>query len=196
MTKPLHLLVAALSVLLLSVAPARADVDVAGVKFADKAKVGNAELSLNGAGLRSRAFFKVYALGLYLPEKKGAADAVLNVKGPKRIQIVTLRELTAEQFADALISALEKNHTEAELAPLKARVEEFRAIMLSLGTAPKGSAVTLDFLPESGTRLQFNGSAKGKDIPGEDFYRALLKIWLGQEPAQADLKEALLGKQS
>jgi hypothetical protein len=54
--------------------------------------------------------------------------------------------------------------------------------------------VHLDWLPESGTRLTFNGVAKGSDIPGEDFYRALLKIWIGDKPAQDDLKEHLLGK--
>lgn len=173
--------------------PALATVEVAGVKFEDKAKVGAAELQLNGAGLRNRAFFKVYSIGLYLPEKKGTTDAVLALKGAKRLHIATLRELTAEQFADALVGSIEKNHTEAELAPLKARIEEFKATILSLNVAPKGSVVTLDWLPESGMRLSFNGQAKGKDIAGEDFYAALLKIWLGNHPAQDNLKDALLG---
>jgi len=30
-------------------------------------------------------------------------------------------------------------------------------------------------------------------IPGADFYRALLKIWLGEPPVDAVLKKALLG---
>lgn len=175
--------------------PALAVVEVAGVKFEDKARIGAAELQLNGAGMRSRAFFKVYAIGLYLPEKKSATDAVLALNGAKRLHIVTLRELTAEQFADALVSSLEKNHSEAELAPLRMRVEEFRALILALTSVGKGALVTLDYLPESGTRLSVGGQAKGKDIPGEDFYRALLKIWLGSRPAQDDLKEALLGRQ-
>jgi hypothetical protein len=38
------------------------------------------------------------------------------------------------------------------------------------------------------------GQQRGKDIPGEDFYRALLRIWLGEKPVQDDLKQALLGK--
>jgi hypothetical protein len=51
-----------------------------------------------------------------------------------------------------------------------------------------------DWLPEGGTRLSINGKQLGKDIAGEDFYRALLRIWLGSKPAQDDLKELLLGK--
>ena len=55
--------------------------------------------------------------------------------------------------------------------------------------------VNLDWLPDSGTRLTFNGAQKGNDIAGEDFYRALLRIWLGDKPVQDDLKEHLLGKE-
>lgn len=190
MKRTISIVLAAAALLL---APPSSATEVAGVKFEDRAKVGTTELQLNGAGLRSRAFFKVYSIGLYLPEKTSSPDAVLNLKGAKRLHIVTLRELTAEQFADALVSSIEKNHTEAELAPLKTRVEEFRSIILSLDVAPKGAVVALDWLPGSGTRLSFNGQPIGKDIAGDDFYRALLKIWLGNRPAQGDLKEALLG---
>jgi len=30
-------------------------------------------------------------------------------------------------------------------------------------------------------------------IPGEDFNRALLRIWLGDRPADGDLKRGMLG---
>ncbi len=66
--------------------------------------------------------------------------------------------------------------------------------MLSIGNAPEKSVVHLDWLPDSGTRLSFNGAAKGADIAGEEFYRALMRIWIGSQPAQDDLKEQLLGK--
>jgi hypothetical protein len=49
---------------------------------------------INGAGVRKRVlFFKVYAIGLYLPQKslRAAADAI-NAKGAKRVAIVTLRD--------------------------------------------------------------------------------------------------------
>lgn len=174
--------------------PVLAAIEVAGVKFDDKAKVGSGDTALNGAGMRKKAFFKVYAVGLYLPQKQNAAADVLAAKGAKRIAIVTLRDLTAEQFVDALLEALKKNHDEAALAPLQARIDQFRTAMLDIGNAPEKSVVHLDWLPESGTRLSFNGAAKGSDIPGEDFYRALLKIWIGERPAQDDLKEQLLGK--
>jgi hypothetical protein len=168
--------------------------EVGGVKLEDRVRLGAADLSLNGAGVRTRAFFKVYAIGLYLPEKKSAADAVLGLKGAKRIHIVTLRDLSAQQFADALVEQINKNHGEAELAALKPSVDEFKATLLALNAAPDGTVIDIDFAPDAGTRLAVNGQPRGKAIAGDEFYRALLRIWLGEKPAQSDLKEALLGK--
>lgn len=179
---------------LIGIGLAHAAVEVAGVKFDDKTRLGATELQFNGAGQRSRLFFKVYAIGLYLTEKKTTAADVLALKGAKRLHVVTLRELTAEQFADALVEGIRKNHTDAEMAPLQARIEEFKNAILAVKTAAKGDVITIDWLPETGTRLSVNGKQQGKDLAGEDFYNALLRIWLGQKPAQDDLKEALLGK--
>ena len=181
-------------VLALAAAPAFAAVDVAGVKFEDKLKLGGSELTLNGAGLRSKVFFKVYAIGLYLPEKKSGAEDVLGTRGPRRIRIVTLRDVTAQQFADALIDSLRQNNSEAELAAISAAVDAFKSTLLSLKTAPKGTDIAIDYRPVSGTQLLMNGQPKDSAILGEDFYRALLKVWLGGNPVQGDLKDALLGK--
>jgi hypothetical protein len=59
--------------------------------------------------------------------------------------------------------------------------------------ARKGMRITLDWTP-AGTQMSVDGRAAGAPIAGEDFYRALLKIWLGENPVQADLKKALLGE--
>ena len=106
-----HIVNKVLAILLLALSlPALAALDVAGVKFDDTAKVGADDTVINGAGMRKRAFFKVYAIGIYLPQKAATTAEVLAAKGAKRIAIVTLRDLTAEQFVDALIEALKNNH--------------------------------------------------------------------------------------
>ncbi|WP_374263868.1 chalcone isomerase family protein [Zoogloea sp.] len=168
--------------------------DIAGIHFDDRTAVAGSDLALNGAGLRTRFMVKVYAMGLYLPRRADTADAVASQPGPKRIQIVTLRELSAEQFADALLDGLKKNHSEAEFAKLQARSDEFRTALLGLKSAPSGTQIRLEWLPAYGTRLYVGNEIRGKDIPGEDFYRALLRIWLGEKPADGDLKSVLLGK--
>lgn len=173
---------------------AGAATEIEGVPFSDKARVADTDLALNGAGLRSKLFFKVYAAGLYLVEKRHGPEEILALKGPKHLHIVTLRDLTAPQFADALVEGLQKNLSEAEVAPLQARIDQFKASILALKNAPKGTAIDIDWLPNAGTRLSFNGEKRGDDIAGEEFYRALLRIWLGDHPAESGLKDALLGR--
>ena len=187
------LLLAAITALFCQLATA---VEVAGVKFDDQTRVGNGDLLVNGAGLRKKVFFQVYAMALYLPVKSADTAAVLAAKGSKRIAIRLLRDLTAQQFVEALQEGVANNHSEAEMEALKERLKLFSDAMLSVGEAKTGTSVLIDWIPESGTRLSVNGQAKGKDIAGEDFYRALLKIWLGNKPVQDDLKQALLGKAS
>lgn len=186
-----HLMMALAVLLCVNAAQA---LEVAGVRFDDHAQVNNGDLIANGAGLRKKAFFKVYAMALYLGEKQGDADAAINAPGGKRVAISLLRDLSAQQFVDALNEGIAQNHSEAEMAALKDRLKQFSDAMLSIGEAKTGTRVQLDWHPAFGTRLSVDGQVRGRDIAGEDFYKALLRIWLGNKPVQDDLKQALLGK--
>jgi chalcone isomerase-like protein len=163
--------------------------EVAGVKIDDKARVADAELSLMGAGLRKRVIFQVYAIGLYVRDPK--ADPV-SQPGPKRVQIHMLRDVGAEQFIDALSEGIKENHSEAQTKALEPRVKELGATLAAIKEAKKGMTIALDWTG-SATQLLVDGKPAGRPIEGEDFYRALLRIWLGDRPVQEDLKKALLG---
>ena len=163
--------------------------EVAGVKIDERASVQNAELTLTGAGLRKRLFFQVYAIGLYVQDPK--ADPIAQ-PGPKRVQIHMLRDVGAEQFTEALVDGIKANHTEAEAKALEPRLKQLGAIMAQLKEARSGMAIALDWTGKE-TVLAVDGKPAGAPIPGEDFYRALLRIWLGANPVQDDLKKALAG---
>jgi len=163
--------------------------EVGGIRFAPQAEPG---LVLNGAGLRKLAFFNIYAMGLYVPQKKSTAIELLAQEGPKRIAIHMLRDVSAEQFTEALVDGMKENHAEAEYRGLEPRVKQLAAIMAQLKEAKKGMLVALDW-STSGTSITIDGKPAGAPIPGEDFFRALLRIWLGESPVSADLKKALLG---
>jgi len=148
---------------------------------------------LNGAGLRTRfRVVKVYVIGLYLPEKKSDAAAVLSLAGPKRAEIHMLRDVGADTFTDALVEGLKANHSEADYRALEPRVKELSDTMAQIGEAKKGMVIALDWTGGA-TRLAVNGKPAGKPIAGEDFYKALLRIWIGDNPVQDDLKKSLLG---
>lgn len=169
--------------------------DVAGVTLAETIQTGGgAPLVLNGAGLRKRAFFQVYAIGLYLPAKQSSAAEVLALAGAKRVAIHMLRDVGADQFTEALVEGIRQNHSEADAKALEPRVKELAAIMGEMKEAKKGMAIALDWVPKSGTQVLIEGKPAGKAIAGEDFYHGLLRVWLGDNPVQADLKKALLGQ--
>ena len=167
--------------------------EVAGVKLDDRAKVGAADVMLNGAGVRKRAFFNVYAIGLYLPDKKPGASDAIGSAGAKRVAIHMLRDVDAATFTEALVDGMRPNHDEAAMKALEPRIAELSSIMNELKEARKGMAVLLDWQPGAGTLVSVDGKPRGKPISGEDFYRALLRIWIGERPVQDDLKNALLG---
>ncbi|MEG1970988.1 MAG: chalcone isomerase family protein, partial [Burkholderiaceae bacterium] len=81
-----------------------------------------------------------------------------------------------------------------QLAALKPRIDALDAILKSIGEAKKGDLINFDYTPEGGTRITVNGQARGNAIAGEDFYSAVLRIWLGGKPVDAGLKQGLLGQ--
>ena len=102
-----------------------------------------------------------------------------------------LRDIDADTLYGALRDGLKDNNSEAELAALKAPADQFAEIMKKIGTAKNGDTVAIDFTAD-GVGVSFNGEVRGK-VAGAPFARALLKVWLGDNPVDASLKKALLG---
>ena len=169
--------------------------ELEGVTLEDRIRVDGQELQLNGMALRTRAvFFKVYVAGLYLPAKTLEARAAIEAPGPKRIILVMLRDATAQQFTDSIDHAMRANNTAEQIAAVKTQVDELYAMIRAVGQSKGGARVVLDYQPSAGgTTLLVDGVAQGKPMVGEAFYQVLLRIWLGEDPVQMDLKEALLG---
>lgn len=168
--------------------------EIAGVKLAERARLGGSELILNGAGLRKRAFFRVYVASLYLAEKRHLPAEVVALAGPKRISITLMRDLPAWRLVAGLREGIRQNASPEEQQALRGRVQALAANLLTLGQGKQSDVITLDWLPDAGTLVTLNGEVRGSAIPGEDFYRALLNVWLGDQPTSAALKAALLGR--
>jgi hypothetical protein len=183
----------ALTILLLCASLASHAVDVEGVRFEPSARVANTSLKLNGAGVRGRSFIKAYAIGLYLGRPGDTLDDAMAAPGSKRIEIIPLLDLPAAQFNKPLVKGLKKNLPPDEFQAMQPRIQAFSNDLLSLEEVRKGSRVALDWIPGRGTRIMVDGKETGTAVPGEDFYRGLLAIWIGPKPTQDDLKTLLLG---
>ena len=166
--------------------------EIEGVKLDPVAQVGAATLQLNGAGVRTRAIFKVYVAALYVPQKSVDAATLLAQKGPRRVAITMLRNVDAETFAGALNDGLRSNHTEAQLGAMKPQIDALNATLKAVGEAKKGDVIHFEFVPDGGTRVTVNGQPRGSAIAGEDFFTAVLRIWIGDKPVDGALKKGLV----
>lgn len=147
------------------------------------------KISLNGIGMRTKFVFDIYVGALYLESKVQTLDDILSLNGPKRVFMhFVYDEVTVEKLVAGWNEGFEDNLSEQQLAELAVRIKTFNAMF---DTVYAGDEVLLDYLPGQGTRVTIKGVIKGI-IEGEDFNHALLNIWLGDEPADAGLKEAML----
>jgi len=165
--------------------------EVAGVRVADSIKVGNSELVLNGAGLRSKLFIKVYVGALYVGQKAATPAAIYDSATPRRMVLRLLRDLDADSLHSALDEGLRNNHSPAELSDMQAQADQLAGIMKAIGKVREGDTVSIDFSAE-GVVVSQNGEVRGK-VAGANFAKALLKVWLGDKPTDTSLKKALLG---
>jgi hypothetical protein len=168
--------------------------DVAGVKFANTAQVAGARLTLNGAGVRFKVVFKVYAAGLYLAEKAATPEAVLAAPGPQRLQIVMLRDIDANELGKLFTKGMEQNAARDEFSKSIAGILRMSDIFSSHKKLLAGESFAVEWVPGTGTVISVNGKPEGAPIKEPEFHAALMKIWLGKVPADPQLKEALLGR--
>lgn len=147
-------------------------------------------LQLNGMGYRTKFIFKIYVGALYTESKISSRDAVQALKGPKRVVMhMVYDEVAREKMASAWREGFEDNNSDEQLAKLQTRLETLVSYFPDLKA---GDVVLLDYVPAQGTYVTINGEKKGV-IEGANFYAALLDVWLGEDPADNDLKDAMLG---
>ncbi|MBC7405449.1 MAG: chalcone isomerase family protein [Cytophaga sp.] len=168
--------------------------EVAGVKFDDTTHVANTDLKLNGAGIRYKAIFKVYAAGLYLKEKKTSLPEILALAGPKSVKIVMLRDLSNEDFGRGFMTGIQQNTDKTEKLKLVNQFIRFGEMFASVPELKKGDVMLTEWIPNIGTIVSLNGKKMGEPYPDVAFYNALLRIWLGEKPVDTSLKKAMLAE--
>lgn len=185
---------AAIACAFASCIPAGAAVDVNGYAFDDVSKVAGKELKLNGAGMRTKFVVKVYAAGLYVPEKKTTLAEILQQDGPRRITLLMACDISSDDFGKAFMDGLRDNVDQAEKAKIVSQVGKFGEVFAMLDGLRKGDVLHIDWLPAKGTQVELNGKKLIENVPDITFYNAILRLWLGDKPVDGALKRALLGQ--
>jgi hypothetical protein len=169
-------------------------VELAGVKYPPSVALAGSNLVLNGAGVRYKFVIKVYTAGLYMGSKAGTTEAVLAVPGPKRMQVVMLRDIDANELGKLFTRGMQDNTTREEFSKLIAGTLRLAEMFAAKKKLNKGDSFSVDYVPGTGTTVLVNGQPQGEPIKEPEFFSALLRIWLGPNPADGALKDALLGK--
>lgn len=168
--------------------------DVSGVQVAEQATVDNQPLVLNGAGLRRKFVFDVYVAALYATTRTEDAAKLINGPEPRRLQLTLKRDIDSATLTESLNEGLIANNTPDAMAALQDAIEQFKGLMNQGGEGKTGDTITLDFTPH-GVTVSFKRTTLGA-VTDPRFGPALMKVWLGKNPAQKSLKKALLGQDS
>ena len=128
-----------------------ATIEVSGAKFEDTIDVRGSKLVLNGAGVRYKAVFKVYAAGLYLGKKASTPEEVITAPGAKRISITMLREIDSNELGKLFTRSVEDNTAKNEMSRLVPGLIRMSQIFSDCKKLAAGDTFTIDWTPGTGT---------------------------------------------
>jgi hypothetical protein len=189
-------LLAGMFALMVSVSSLAATVEIAGVKVEDNATVGGTRLQLNGAGIRFKGPFKVYVAELYTTKKVASWDELVAAPGPKRLSLVMTREIEAGPFGKLLTRGMEDNNPKSEMSKLVPGLIRMSEIFTIQKILVPGDVIHIDWIPGTGMVVTAKGKVQGDPFKEPEFFKALMGIWLGAQPAYWKLKDNLLGDMS
>lgn len=162
--------------------------ELAGITFPKSITKEGGTLSLNGLGLRTATFFsiKVYVAALYVEKPTHKAGEIIASEGRKRIVMKFVRSVSAKKLQNAWREGFTSNTPSA--VSLNPRIEQLCSLMVDV---KEGDTLAFDITSKT-TSVEYNFTQLGS-IEGADFSQALLRVWLGPNPPNENLKKGLLG---
>jgi hypothetical protein len=182
---------------LLGLAPwALAATEVSGITLEDEITFDNQKLVLNGAGVRHKFGFSVYVCALYLTQKRHTLAEIIALPGPKKVAVTMLREISSDDLGDALLTGIRHNSTSEQTKRIGSQLVSLGQLFGSIPRLNKGDTFSVGYAPETGTLIEVNGKQSLAPLPDVAFFEALLRIWLGDDPADSALKPLMLGNKT
>ena len=176
---------------LIFVSEAAVSKEIAGVMVEDSLKTANQELMLNGAGIRSKMFIKLYVGMLYLEEKSNDAEAIMNADKDMAIRLEIISGMiTSKKMMASTSEGFEKS-TKGKTDAIKAEIDAFNTCFSE--KIEKGDVFEMVYAKGGGITVFKNGTLKDT-ISGMPFKKAMFGIWLSSNPADNALKKGMLGK--
>ncbi|QFU23538.1 chalcone isomerase family protein [Shewanella eurypsychrophilus] len=162
--------------------------EISGVDVSEQIKLADTQLQLNGAGVRSKFFMDLYVGSLYLPSKASDLQTVLTAPYAVVRLNITSGMITSEKMRDAIIDGFD-DATDGDTKAIQVQIDTFMALFSN--EIVEGDQFTFVTSKSKGV-IAFKNEVEQASIASEAFREALLKIWLGDSPAQNSLKKAML----
>jgi hypothetical protein len=166
-------------------------VNVKGFDIADQVTVDGNNLVLNGTGLRTKFVFDIYVGALYLGGKTNSAQAVLSDTGAQQVSMYFIHdEISSEKMRGSWTEGFANVLDAAGLKNLQTPIETFTQ---AFGDTKAGDVITVSYSPAKGTSVIINNTNR-VTVPGAELHQAIMKVWFGDDPVDATLKQGMLGK--
>ena len=156
----------------------------------DAISVDGKVLVLNGMGLREATLFKidVYVAALYVERRSADAAAIVNGDEIKQLRIRFKRSVSRSDMLEYMRRGFVAGAGD-KWPTLEERFNQLKAWMPSLHS---GDEFVITYRPNVGIDVQRANLSLGP-IAGKDYADVAFRVWLGDHPPSAELKQGLLG---
>ncbi len=174
-----------------------ASTDLYGVVFPNQLQLAGSKLELHGAGVRWKFVVKVYAAGLYLVGAKAdTVQAVPAAPGPGQLSLAMLRTVGSDQLSQPFMRGIGRNLKSSEALRLTQTLLQTTQELAEFRQFKAVDMLTVDNDPKQGANFRASGRQVHGTVAGSEVLNAAMQIWRGRDPADLQLKDALLGKQT
>jgi len=167
-------------------APAK---EIAGVTIEPSVTVDHQVLKLNGSGIRKKFFVKVYIGSLYATHRLATPAEALRDPGDK---LIRMNFLYSKVEKEKIIEAFREGFANNSPA-IAGSAEVKRFLALFTDDFKRGDIVDLYLAASGQVTVKHNGRPLGS-VSAPGLAAGILSIYLGDKPADEDLKQGMLGK--
>jgi hypothetical protein len=193
-TNLLKLILLASTTLLLGLPALSATLDVGGVKVEESLTIYNNTLLLNGAGLVSNGKTPSYVAQIYAKQKFKTLDELFAIPGPKRLVLTAIKEVDTGPIVKMFNRSVDETAGKSDRAKLIPGLMSIGEIFKTNRVLKPGEVMTIDWVPISGLVIYLGGKLQGQPYRDAELFKAAMWVWMGDFPADAKVKDALLGR--
>lgn len=193
-TKLLKLLLLATMILSLGSPALSATLDIGGVKVEESLSIYNNTLVLNGAGVVSNGKTPSYVAQIYAKQKFKTLDELFAVPGPKRLVLTAIKEVDTAPIVKMFNRSVDDVAKKSDRAKLIPGLMSIGEVFKANRVLKPGEVMTMDWVPISGLVIYLGGKLQGQPYREPELFQAAMGVWMGEFPADAKVRESLLGQ--